>query len=59
METSKNPSIFLHLWPINHEKCNIIVVENEFAEFARFGELERTLRYCIRFMRIGLWYDRG
>ena len=41
MEISKSPSIFLKLWPMNHEKCNIIVVEDGFAEFPRFGELER------------------
>jgi len=41
MQTSKNPSIFLKLWPMNHEKCNVIVVEDRFAEFAGFGELVR------------------
>jgi len=41
MKTSNNPSIFLKFWPMNREKCNIIVVEDGFAEFVRFGELVR------------------
>ena len=39
MVTLKNPSIFLKLWPMNHKKCNTIVVEDRFAEFPRFVEL--------------------
>jgi len=58
MVTLKNPSIFLKLWPMNHKKCNTIVVEDGFVELTRVGELV-CYNITFQFARIDLWYAVG